>query len=93
MTEATMKRLGTVLVFKEGVKKAEAAAALAKLAALLEPGFLDYPTKNGRTDYAATPTAVPFLLHEYEADHWRAGLVHPVTLTLTVLYSRWEDER
>lgn len=63
------KRLGTVLVFKEGTTEAEAKAALSKIADVLEPGhWVDYPKKNGRPDYSK-PIPATYVVHEFEAEY------------------------
>lgn len=61
-------RLGTVIVFKKGVTKAQALAALSALNDVVEPGrWIDYPEKNGRPNYS-TPIPVTYRIEEFDED-------------------------
>ncbi len=68
-----MKRLGTVLVFKPGVSKVEAAKALASLKRVLEvpEKSHDYvgPVGRGLASYKERPFVFNDLVHEYD-DEW-----------------------
>lgn len=57
------KRFGTVLVFKPGVTKAAADAALAKLADVLAPDYHG-SMKNGKFVTTAVPP-----VHEFNDEH------------------------
>jgi hypothetical protein len=70
------KRMGSVIVFKPGVTKAQAAKALASLAAVVEfpETTFTYERVGAERDRKVKMVKVPFThdhaVHEYEDEHW-----------------------